>query len=178
LETNEPIGKRFLVSIINWENKLISKLISISELIPTISNNSNSFFIYDFWNNEFLGEYRIDDIIKLENFNPHSCYYLSIIPNQYKSEESPILLSTNLHISQGCYEIRKFEYKSSECVILIDIDLTGKREGNLYLKLPKNVSVSKYNFEFLRFDDVNNVWSLRVEFKDKISLSIGLNYDS
>ena len=178
LGTNEPIGKRFLVSIINWENKLISKSFSISELIPNISNNFDNFFIYDFWNKEFLGEYRIDDLIKLENFNPHSCYYLSIIPINAQLNDTPILLSTDLHISQGCYEIRKFEYRSSERVILIDIELTGKREGNLYLKLPKNVSVSKYNFEFLRFDDLNNVWSLRVEFKDKISLSIGLNYDS
>ena len=174
LETRAAIGKRFLVAIVNWEDTPINRSISVSEMIPTLSIEENEFYVYDFWNRKFLGEVRRDDIIELKNFNPHSCNYLSIIPFYTDTMKIPILLSTDLHISQGCCEIKNFTFNTRENKVLIDLELIGQREGFLYLKLPKNKSILNYNFRFLNIDNKNNIWELYVEFNDQITLEVEL----
>ncbi|MHA1488404.1 MAG: glycoside hydrolase family 36 protein [Promethearchaeota archaeon] len=174
LETNEIIGKRYLVSIINWEEKPIKKVISISNLVPDLSNDENEFYIYDFWNKMFLGKFDKDDKFELKKINPHACSYLCLIPINVKSSDIPILLSTNIHVTQGCCEIKSFKYISNENKLLIDIELSGKRKGSLLIKLPRDKKILKYNSKFSQLDDKENIWELFVEFKDKTSVEVGL----
>ena len=91
-----------------------------------------------------------------------------------ETRKTPILLSTNLHITQGCCEIKKFEYKVDQNKLNIELELIGVREGSLILKLPKNKKIIKYNFGFSMIDPINNIWNLYVRFKDKISLEVDI----
>jgi hypothetical protein len=174
LETNEAIGKRYLVSIINWNDERVDKSLKLSQLIINLSENEDLFYVYDYWNQKFLGEFKKDGIIKIKDMKAHSCVYLCIIPIQAKTKDKPILLSSDLHIAQGCYEIRKLEFKDNKNKIKIDIALVGYRKGHLYLKLPSNKTISKYNSDYSKIDKNYNVWQLKVEFKDNLSLDIDL----
>ena len=171
LETNEIIGKRYLIAIINWEDNTISKELKISEMIPTLSDDLKKFYIYDFWDSKFLGEYKTHDSLKIERIFPHGCKFINLIPVNGE-KDLPILLSTNLHITQGCCEIKSYEYKVETNELNIEIELIGTREGFLILKLPKNKKIEKYNFNYSIIDPVNNIWKLFVKFKNKISLEI------
>jgi len=174
LETDEVIGKRYLVSIINWEDNKIIRTISISEIIPNLTSDKEVFYIFDFWNKRFLGKFNKSSDIDLDDFRSHSCYYLNIIPINSLSNDSPVLLSTDLHISQGCFEIRKFEYRNQENKILVDLRLIGKREGIFYIKMPKSKTIVNYEFEFSRIDIDENIWELYVQFENQISIVIEL----
>ena len=176
LETEEVIGKRYLVAIINWENHLTSKIVKISELIPTLTDNNKEFYVFDFWNEILLGKYKKSDIFELKDINPHSCQYLTIIPLTKNSNTSPILLSTNLHITQGCCEIKNFEFDEELNRLLIQIELMGEREGNLILKLPKNKEIIEYKFNYTKINISENIWKILVKFKDKIQVTISFNY--
>jgi len=172
LETDEDVGRRYLVAIINWEDKpkIIEK--SIKDMIPKLPIEENSFYIFDFWNQKFMGKYNKDEIIELDEIVPHSCYYFSIIPLDEDLENKPLFLSSNLHITQGCCEITEFEYNEDGNKLNLIFDLSGKRKGRLYLKLPENKRISKYDFEFNQIDKNNNIWELFVEFQNNISLEI------
>ncbi|MFX1314974.1 MAG: glycoside hydrolase family 36 protein [Promethearchaeota archaeon] len=174
LETEEIIGKRYLISVINWEDFEVSKVLDLSEIAPNISFDEKSYYIYDFWNQKFIGEYENNSSIELKEIPPHSCKYLNFIPIDKKTRKIPILLSTNLHITQGCCEIKNFEYKKAQNKLKIDIELIGVREGLIILKLPKNRKIIKYNFDFSIIDPINNIWKLYVKFKDKVSLEVDI----
>ena len=67
-----------------------------------------------------------------------------------------------------------FEYRNKEHKILVDLNLIGKREGFLYIKLPKNKRIVNYIFQFSLIDIEENIWELYVQFKDQISIIIEL----
>ena len=174
LETNEVIGKRYLIAIINWENQSSSRLVKMYEILPFSKDKDKNFFIFDFWNELFLGKFGINDTLELKEIKPHSCRYLSIIPVNNNSIDSPILLSSTLHITQGCYEIRNYEYLDKSKKIQIDIEMKGNRKGYFFFLLPQEKKIDKYPFDFSLIDSTNNIWKLFIKFKDKISLNIYL----
>ncbi|GAH31676.1 unnamed protein product, partial [marine sediment metagenome] len=153
----------------------ISKNIKISDLISVLSNEDNEFYIYDFWNEKFLGEFKSTDYIELMDIQPHSCRYLNIIPIKENNKEIPTLISTNLHITQGCCEIKHFEYNIEINQLNIDLDLKGIRKGFLLLKLPPDKKITKTNFGLSKINSKENLWKIFVQFKDFLSLIINLN---
>lgn len=175
LETKEVIGKRYLVALINWENNSISKKLTILDLVPNLSDNDKKFYIFDFWNEKFLGEFKSTDDFEMSEIEPHSCRYLNIIPINEKLKHLPILISSNLHITQGCYEIKKFEYYQENNQLEINFELTGIREGFLLLKLPQNRKIIKSNLKYFNVDPKNNLWKVFVKFKNVFSLNIDLD---
>ncbi len=172
LQTDEDIGERYLVSIINWDDKSKSKLTSITDLIPNIPDDEKKFLIYDFWNQQFLGEYLIDEELNISDIHPHSCRYFSIIPIDEDSQNEPILLTSSLHITQGCCEITDFNYDADEKKLMIIIDLQGTRKGDLILKLPEKMSIMKSTCLFTQIDKVNNLWQLSVDFEDNYEFDV------
>lgn len=175
LETNEMIGKRYLVAIINWDNNIVSKPLKISDIIPSSSSDESDFYAYDFWNEKYLGEFKATDAIEVRKVRPHSCVYLNLIPVNKNSRETPLLLSSNLHISQGCCEIRNFEYNSNLNQLSINLELKGMREGFLLLKLPQNKKIVHSNFKFSSSGSKENLWKVFVQFKDSLSLNLKLD---
>ncbi|MHA1284166.1 MAG: glycoside hydrolase family 36 protein [Promethearchaeota archaeon] len=171
-ETLEDIGKRYLIAIINWDDKIITKHIKISEIIPNLEVDEELFLIWDFWNKCFIGKYKSEKNIDLGVINPHSCLYISAIPFTEDFNNEPILLATDLHISQGCSEITEFNYDDEENTINIIIDLPGKRKGNLYIMLPKNKKISDSEENISLYDEKNNIWKIYIEFQDNYSLDL------
>ncbi|MFX1328041.1 MAG: glycoside hydrolase family 36 protein [Promethearchaeota archaeon] len=174
LETKEIIGKRYLIAIINWDEISTSKELKVSNLIPNLAKNEKNFYIYDFWNAKFLGKTKLDDVIKINKINPHSCCYLTMIPITNKLIEFPILISSNLHITQGCCEIKQFDYNVELKQLKINIELKGKREGNITVKLPKKMKVIKTNYKYRQIDSQENLWNIYVQFTNYLSFDINL----
>ncbi len=175
IETHEIIGKRYLVAVINWDDKLVSKKLMISELIPSLSDVDMKFYVYDFWNDCYLGVFGFSDIINLTRIKPHSCVYLNIIPVNEKLKDLPVFISSNLHITQGCREIKKYDFNSEMNQLLIDLELKGTRKGFLILKLLENRKIIKSNFRFIKIDSIENLWKVFVEFKDSQEVNIELD---
>ena len=174
LETFEDIGKRYLVAIINWKDKKIDKYLSISDIIPNLPDDEKSFYIYDFWEKEFYGEYNRKTALELKDINAHSCKYFSFIPITEELKQEPLIISTDLHITQGVSEITEFYYDEETRVISIIIDLEGKRKGNICLKLPATQKILKSDGDFRIIDKTYNLWEISIEFQDSISLQIEL----
>jgi len=175
LETKEVIGKRYLVALINWNNNFISKKVRILDLVPNLSDNDKKFYIFDFWNEKFLVEIMSIDDFEVSEIEPHSCRYLNIIPINEKLEHWPVLISSNLHITQGCCEIKKFEYHQENNQLEINLELAGIREGFLLLKLPQNRNIIRSNSKYFNVDLKNNLWKVILQFKNKLSLYIDLD---
>jgi len=175
LETEEVIGKRYLVAIINWENQITSRKVRISELVPSLAYENNDFYIFDFWDEKFFGKYKEHESFELKEIKAHSCKYLTIIPINKSSKNSPLLLSSSLHITQGCCEIKKFEFNEDLNKVFIQIELNGEREGNLLLKLPKSRSIIKSKFNFTKIDLNQNIWKIFVKFKDELLVDLDFN---
>jgi alpha-galactosidase len=176
LETNEVIGKRYLVAIVNWEDSFVSKAIEVNKAICKNNNSKfeNDFIIYDFWSKRIIGKYKSSQIIELKDIPPHSCKYFSIIPYN-NNNNHPILLSTSLHISQGCNEIKNYEFIEKEKILLIDIELIGKRKGSLYLKIQSGMQIIECNCRFHLIDEKENIWEIFTEFENNKSIKIQLS---
>ncbi|MFX0026893.1 MAG: glycoside hydrolase family 36 protein [Candidatus Hermodarchaeota archaeon] len=175
LETDEIIGKRFLVALINWDDNFISKKLIINDLILKNAPNQKDFLIFDFWGRNYMGKYKGNQEIKFVAIPPHSCKFLSIIPVDNELLFNPILLSTSLHISQGCYEIKKYEYNNKEKILVIEIELIGKRKGSLYLKLPSGKQIVDSNSNFHIIKKKENIWELSIEFENKAIIKTRLS---
>lgn len=174
LETLENIGKRYLTAIINWDDEVSSRNLSISELFPNLPKDEKEFYVFNFWNKEFLGTFTPQTPISI-TIPPHFCSYLSIIYVNKELKQKPILLSSDLHITQGCSEITEFEYNDEENEISIIIDLIGERKGNIYMKLPMGKYITDCEYDYSIESEKENVWRLYVEFLDSCSFTIALN---
>ncbi|MFO8018925.1 MAG: alpha-galactosidase [Promethearchaeia archaeon] len=174
LETNSSIGKRYLVALINWESKSRDKQFAFSQIIPNMPIDEEKFLIYDFWNRKFMGKYNKEEVIEIPELDPHSCRYLTIIPIPTKTIDKPYLLSTDLHITQGCTDIEEFEYLEGKDQINIEFELIGKRSGSFYLKLPKGKEIADYEFIYTLVNREDNIWKLDIQFKDKLQVSVSL----
>ncbi|MFW9771813.1 MAG: hypothetical protein ACFFEO_06570, partial [Candidatus Thorarchaeota archaeon] len=106
---------------------------------------------------------------------PHSCRYLAIIPIDDIEIAEPVLLSTTLHITQGCIEIKQYEFKEEEGKLLIEFELIGKRDGNFYLKLPHGRQIIDHDDEVHIIDKNNNIWELYIKFENKKIIQIQLS---
>lgn len=174
-ETNEIIGHRFLIAIINWNDNNENRSIAISKLIGKSPEIKQEYLIFNFWKKEILGIFKLEDTLNLSELAPHSCAYLSIIPINKDCENGIIIISSNLHISQGCYEIKSFEYYEQDSKISLKVSVLGKRNGQIYLKLPLNKKIIRYESNYEKVDDAQNVWKIDVEVENESIIDINLS---
>ena len=174
LETLEVIGKRYLTAIINWDDNEIQRTLKVSEILPDLPNDEKKFYIFDFWNHEFLGTFKAQTSFDV-TIPPHFCSYLSIIYINKALTEEPILVSSDLHISQGCCEVTEFDYNKEESEISVIIDLVGKRQGSLYVKLPPEKTITDCEYDYSMKSKKDNIWTINVEFIDSCAFIIELN---
>ncbi|TXT60936.1 MAG: putative Alpha-galactosidase [Promethearchaeota archaeon] len=172
VKTDEFIGKRYLLALINWNDKKISRTIRIEDIILDLPKSEKKFLIFDFWNQKYVGEFYRDSKISFKEISPHYCQYLSIIPVDKETEKEPILLSSTLHITQGCNEITDFEYFEEEKLMSLEIDLIGEREGKIIFKLPEGREITECSQDCKATDPVNNIWEIYVKFKDNVSIEL------
>jgi len=175
LETNEIIGHRYLVAIINWNDKHETKNILVSELLGKHLDETKNYLIFSFWDKRYLGQFAIKETIKLPNIPPHSCAYLTIIPINQESPDNAVLISSDLHISQGCSEIKTFESLENNSKISVKINVIGKKTGNIYLKIPNNKKVIAYKKGYTKIDALENIWKFEVEVEKQSTIEIILS---
>jgi alpha-galactosidase len=175
LETKEIIGHRFLVAVINWNDEYETKRIHLSDLLGKNLDIEKKYLVFNFWEKKSLGVFQLNDTLKISRVPPHSCTYFSINPLNKNYSNEVIFISSDLHISQGCYEINKFEYLEKDSEILLKIYLPGIRVGSIYLKIPINKRVIGYDRQYEKIDEQENIWKFNVEIEDETTLKINLS---
>ncbi|TFG03382.1 MAG: alpha-galactosidase [Promethearchaeota archaeon] len=175
LETNEIIGSRFLVAIINWNDEHETKGIQVSELLGVNHNQTKKYLIFSFWDKRYIGIFESKDKIDLSYIPPHSCAYLTIIPLNKDSHNDVIFISSDLHISQGCCEIKEFKYLENKSKIIIKVHVLGNRIGSIYIKIPIDKKVVAYEKEYEQIDDQENIWKFHVVIEKETLIEIILS---
>lgn len=135
LETEGVLGQRALVALMNWDDEPVKRQISLRDILT--DTIADQFLIFDWWEEKLIGGISIDDPIELE-IAPHGCKYLGIIP--FENKEEPLLLSSTLHITQGCQEVKRIESNTNE--LNITIELIGKHNGDLFVLHPNNLNLA------------------------------------
>ncbi|MHA1214348.1 MAG: glycoside hydrolase family 36 protein [Candidatus Hodarchaeales archaeon] len=170
LSANPRIGQRILVAVINWKDHTITKELSIINILNMTSTNFNEqeVFVFDWWNEELMGCYSINDNLILENISPHGCRYLSIVP--FQRERTTILTST-VHISQGCLEIK--DCLCGDSSIDIEYDLQGKHSGKLFFIIKEKEDI-KFNLQNIHFKrtDWGILTEIPIDFTDSTKIHV------
>ncbi|MBD3352148.1 MAG: hypothetical protein GF364_11730 [Candidatus Lokiarchaeota archaeon] len=143
------IGSRVLLSVINWYKYQEKETFTIQEILSDLGVsdvNAHKFLIFDYWKGDefkILNEYNLDERVHLYVIRGHSCKYLSIIPITEESRKSPIFLSSTLHITQGCKEVKKYEFDEKTLILRIEFDMPGMRSGDIYLLTPSELKMKE-----------------------------------
>ena len=175
LETREIIGHRFLVAIVNWKDEYETKKIQLSEILGRNRDFEKKYLVFNFWEKKSLGVFQLNDTFEFLQIPSHSCAYFNIIPLHKDYSNEVIFVSSDLHISQGCYEIKKFESLENDSGFSLKINLPGMRVGSIYLKIPMNKRVTDYDGQYEKINEPENIWKFDVKIEDETILKIKLS---
>ncbi|MFX1336471.1 MAG: glycoside hydrolase family 36 protein [Promethearchaeota archaeon] len=134
LETETEIGSRALLAVINWNNEVVNRNLVLKDILTASMGSSSQFLVFDWWQEALLGCFSYEDSIIPLEIPPHGCRYLGIIP--YEDSTLPLLLSSTLHITQGCKEIKKLKISSNS--IELGLNQRGLHTGELFFLFPQN----------------------------------------
>ncbi len=172
-----PFGQRHLTAVINWSNKKQIRALKLSQLITykDIQNykHNQKFIVFNYWKEEVEGIFDLDERINLE-ISSHGCEYLAIVPSTLHEDDTPIFLSSTLHILQGAQEISEVNYKQD--LIEIKLELPGIRTGDLFFFSPKvkkfissTNNLSEFNY------DSGLLFKINVKLNEKQTISLEWN---
>jgi len=169
LKTSLLEEKRSLLAIINWSDQLLQKTVNFSRDIV----DTNDFFVFDWWNKRILGKFTQDEVLLDLEIPIHGCRYLSIIPVE-NTNEYPKVLSSSLHITQGCKEITKVSL--TENSITVNISQRGYHEGEIFILFPMKTEIVDST---TKFQDLSTPWGLLCTFSIQMSdnTSLKVNYN-
>jgi hypothetical protein len=176
LYAEAPIGKRILLSLLNWKDRKKSIDFTIKDVISTLNADmqSSEFLIYDFWKNRLLpGIFELDETITVSNIPKHGVVYYALIPIS-PNKDKPIVISSDLHITQGCQEITNIEYIPDYKKLVIEFNLRY-HDGAIFVfsksKLKPQI-VSGRNYETTNVKDLGFVIKVPVFFPIDKELSL------
>ena len=166
LKTSLLEERRSLLAIINWSDQPLQKNVKFSEDIV----DTDEFLVFDWWNKRILGKFAQDEILANLEIPIHGCRYLGIIPTENR-KEYPLVVSSTLHITQGCEEIKKISFKENS--ITFDISQRGYHEGEIFIIFPLKTKIINSN---VKFRDLTTSWGLlgifSLEMTDRTSLQV------
>jgi alpha-galactosidase len=131
-------GVRHCTALINWGNRPVSRTYEIAQ-IARLADGAETYAVFDYWNERYLGLYESDDEITLQDIPPHGCAYLIIVPLPALTEggvPSPVLLCSTLHITAGAMEIGDIKFEDRR--ITATVTIPGDRSGRLFFLLPRS----------------------------------------
>ena len=99
LKISKPWGDWDIVGLNNYENQQRRLSLDLGRL-PLIADE---LYLYDFWNQKYLGTFSKDDTI-VRNMEALDAHCFSLVPVR---TDRPVLLSTSRHITQGGIDIDK-----------------------------------------------------------------------
>ncbi len=152
-----------LVSVTNFDNKpkTITLDLTLFGLEP-----SQSYHMYEFWSEEYLGRKTGNDTLTIENIPPHEHRYLIV---KLFTPEVPQLVSTNLHINHGTLEIQNLTFNEGTKTINFRVSLPGEHMGRLILYIPDIYAIDDTRSPgILVVDppDENSICKVEIAFKD------------
>jgi hypothetical protein len=95
---------------------------------------NDEFYVYDFWNKKYLGSWRNSLSLHVD---PVSCRILSFV----RVDSTPVLLSTNRHITQGWLEIDSLVYDPNTETIRGVSEVVGRDTYELRFAVPMRKQV-------------------------------------
>ena len=127
LVTDLCIGK-------SWENYNVVSIFNTlqNDNEYTLDLDDGEYLLYDFWRKKYLGCVTGELNLKL---NPCETRVISI----RKKRNTPQIVSTNRHITQGAAEIINMEYKNSE--INLKVNLVKNDEYKIFLHIPQGFTL-------------------------------------
>ena len=114
METETALGKRALLAIINWNDEPVKQNLILKDILAD-TTIYEQYLIFDWLEERLLGCFSYNESLTALDIPPHSCRYLGIIP--FEDQQLPLVLSSALHILQGCEEVKRIEI-SSNCIEL------------------------------------------------------------
>ena len=121
----------------------------------------NSYYVYDFWNEKFVGKVGGADTIRL-SMRPGESRMLSI----HKTEKNPQFISTNRHIMQGYVDMIKIDWDERTSKLK---GISRTVAGETYKII---VACNGRKMKSLTAKDAKTGWSTVDEKNELISLSI------
>jgi len=98
-------------------------------------DRNNAYYIYDFWNDQFVGEFKGDVVLKQE-LRKGEARMMSV----HKRENYPQVLSTDRHLMQGYIELSDIKWKDNK--------LSGK--ANVVEKEPMKIVIANNGMQPLK----------------------------
>lgn len=174
MDTTPSIGRRILLSIINWDKNPKDVEIVLEEVLRRLGAQhmkSEEFIVFDYWSEKdlkILGRYKRTDKIHFYSTSGHFSKYLSIIPVDELDLGKPIFLSSNLHITQGCKEVSSYEFSSEQekRKLIIEFSIEGMRSGEISLLIPPNLTLKSELYENVK--TFNTDYGLYLEIPIKL----------
>ena len=124
LKIKKTWGEWDVVSLNNYEEKARTMVLDLARL-PL---NSQKVYVYDFWNQKYLGTFNSDDKIT-RNLNAIDADCFSVVPVK---NDRPVLLSTSRHITQGGIDLEKMSTIKENDGWLIIGESSHLVEGDVY----------------------------------------------
>ncbi|MHA2295684.1 MAG: glycoside hydrolase family 36 protein [Candidatus Hodarchaeales archaeon] len=162
LETEQEIGKRALLAVINWNDELIERGLVLKNILSDLAI-CEQYLVFDWWQESLLGCFTLDEKLPSLEVPPHGCRYLGIVPCE--NQRLPLFLSSTIHISQGLLEIKGLEIEKDKLIIMLEIP--GRHSGELFIFLPEEYEVKPRNLPItLQSTKWGTICKLHVELKD------------
>ncbi len=124
LKIKKTWGEWDIVSLNNYENKARVMTLDLARL-PL---SSDQVYVYDFWNQKYLGTFSADDKIT-RNLAAIDAHCFSVVPVQ---EDRPVLLSTSRHYTQGGIDLDKMSITKTKDGWLISGESSHLIKGEAY----------------------------------------------
>jgi alpha-galactosidase len=176
LETQTRFGIRALLSVINWTDEVISRKLYLKDIL-TKTLVSDRYLVFDWWDKKLLGSFHPSRTILQIEIPPHGCRYFGIVPyGSQENKKSPIILSSTLHISQGCLEIKQLKDDSNS--LEITLSLPGYHTGDLFIFCLNNMNLTiKRDIEIHQKLVFGSVYRLPVELKETKKIKIKYEFE-
>jgi hypothetical protein len=171
----KPFGDFTIAAVINWGGAK-KEILKLSELMDTRFSSkyapNQKFALFEYWSKKYLGIHSLNEEFMSPKIEKHGVLYLSIIPIQSEPIDSPIFLSSTLHIKQGLAEIKS--YKKEKGRIEIDLELAGIHKGSLFFLVPARMELKCETASVKTYDVLNgriSEISITLNEKSKIIIS-------
>ena len=161
LKINAASGKYDVVAATNWSNGSESREISFAGNMGL--DPDESYLVFDFWNQEFMGMFKKSVELKIE---PHDTRVLHIRPLLQR----PQVLATNRHIS-GAYSIETLEWDTEKKTLNGSSKTIPGKTYSIFVHVPDKFSLSriKSKAEAAPEKISENVFKVGIEADDKMT---------
>ncbi|MHA1279508.1 MAG: glycoside hydrolase family 36 protein [Candidatus Helarchaeota archaeon] len=165
LDVETSFDKWKLAGVINWSDDPKSFRIHFDTLSDT---HQGKYHVFEFWARQYLGIH--EHSFKTEAINPHSAILLTI----HEVKETPTLLSSTFHITQGGSEVTEFNFNAASRSLRIALAKKGESHGSLFLYLPPPYLHAEIEIEgeYIHKELVGTLLRIDLKFIDNTALNL------